>query len=48
MQTKEKIAFEEEMENSMSIEELEQRLEMVIYCCDFDKDRPDRLSCGVE
>lgn len=48
MQTREKIAFEEEMEKSMSIEELEQRLEMVIYCCDFDKDRPERLSCGSE
>lgn len=48
MQQQEKIAFEKEMEKSMTIEELEQRLEMVIYCCDYDKDRPDRLSCGVE
>lgn len=41
--------FEKELENSFTIEELEERFEMAMaegFCCDFDPSKGHDHSCG--
>lgn len=41
-----KQSFEKEIESGFTIQELEQRLEMEFWCCDYDPDRGHDTSCG--
>jgi len=43
-----KISFEQELSNVLEVADLEQRLEMAIYCCDYNpgKRGEDSHSCG--
>lgn len=40
-----KLSFEKELENSLKVTELEQRLEMGWYCCDYPN---HPISCGYD
>jgi hypothetical protein len=41
-----KISFEKELESSLKITELEQRLEMGFYCCDYPQGNRMKAQTG--